>query len=71
MACFSGLTSAVTGSGVILSGYLGAGTISPTGSTVTVTINSVVETAVVGANGSFSATFPTSSLAVGGPHTVT
>jgi hypothetical protein len=55
-----------------LSGTLASGTSYPTGSTVSITLNSVTRTATVDATGHFTTTFDTSSLgAAGSPYTVT
>jgi hypothetical protein len=67
-ATFSGLTpsqSIAAGTASInLSGVIGNGTsYPPSGETVTITIGSVTQTATIGANGAFSTTFPTASIA--------
>ena len=52
--------------------HLGSGTAYPTGSTVSITIGSVTETATVDSNGDFTTTFSTASLGVtDSPYTVT
>ena len=51
---------------------LGAGTVNPAGSSVSVTLNSVTQTATVGSTGNFFTTFDTATLGVAGrPYTVT
>ena len=55
-----------------LTGHLGSGTAYPTGSNVSITLNSVTQTASVDGSGDFTTTFSTGSLGVaGGPYTVT
>ena len=55
-----------------LTGELGPGTDYPTGSTVSVTVDSVTQYATVDSNGDFSTTFDTASLGVADvPYTVT
>jgi hypothetical protein len=72
---FTGLTSpniVVRTPVTTLTGHLGAGSVFPTGSTVSITLNGVVQSATVDAGGNFTSTFDTSSLsAFGGPYTVT
>ena len=72
---FSGLTSPTIVYGTsttTLTGHLGAGTAYPAGSSVSITLNSVVQTATVDGSGDFTTTFSTASLGVaGGPYTVT
>src|SRR5262249_54949287 len=71
--------SALTGPTIVygtstttLIGHLGSGTAYPTGSSVSITLNSVVRTATVDGSGNFTTTFSTASLNVmGGPYTVT
>ena len=60
-------TSATT-----LTGHLGSGTAYPTGSNVSIMLNSFTQTASVDGSGNFTTTFSTGSLGVaGGPYTVT
>ncbi|HBI43132.1 MAG TPA: hypothetical protein DDY78_09800 [Planctomycetales bacterium] len=55
-----------------LTGHLGSGAAFPTGSSVSITLNSVTQTAQVDGSGNFTTTFSTASLGVaGGPYTVT
>ncbi len=55
-----------------LTGHIGSGTAYPTGSDVSITLNSVVQTAMVDGSGNFTTTFNTATLGVaGGPYTVT
>ncbi len=55
-----------------LTGHLGAGTAYPTGSIVSIMLNSVTQTDTVDSSGNFSTTFSTATLGVaGGPYTVT
>ena len=55
-----------------LTGHLGSGTAYPTGSNVSITLNSVTQTASVDGSGDFATTFSTGSLGVAdGPYTVT
>ena len=55
-----------------MTGHLGSGTAYPTGSNVSITLNSVTQTASVDGSGDFTTTFSTGSLGVaGGPYTVT
>ena len=55
-----------------LTGHLGSGTAYPTGSNVSITLNSFTQTASVDGSGDFTTTFNTGSLGVaGGPYTVT
>ena len=72
---FSALTSPTIVYGTsttTLTGHLGSGTAYPTGSDVSVTLNSVTQTASVDGSGDFTTTFSTGSLGVaGGPYTVT
>ncbi len=54
-----------------LTGHLGSGTAYPTGSIVSITLDSVTQTSTVSASGSFTTTFNTASLAVAdSPYTV-
>jgi hypothetical protein len=53
-----------------VSGNLAAGTLFPTGDTVSVTINGVTQTATVDASGNFSAAFSTGTLGKG-PYAIT
>ena len=64
---FSGLSVAydMGSTKVVVAGHIGAGAIFPTGSTVSITVNSVTKTATVDDAGNFSTTFDTTSL--GGP----
>ena len=64
---FSDLTVAydMGSTNVVVAGHIGAGAIFPTGSTVSITVNSVTKTATVDDAGNFSTTFDTTSL--GGP----
>ena len=72
---FSALTSPTIVYGTsttTLTGHLGSGTAYPTGSNVSITLNSVTQTASVDGSGDFTTTFSTGSLGVaGGPYTVT
>jgi predicted outer membrane repeat protein len=72
---FSGLTNhtIVYGtSSVTISGTIAAGTHVPIGDAVTVTLNGVAQTALIGATGSFSTTFATTALGVAdSPYTIT
>ena len=72
---FSALTSPTIVYGTsttTLTGHLGSGTAYPTGSDVSITLNSVTQTASVDGSGDFTTTFSTGSLGVaGGPYTVT
>ena len=72
---FSALTSPTIVYGTsttTLTGHLGSGTSYPTGSSVSITLNSVTQTATVDGSGNFTTTFSTASLGVaGGPYTVT
>ncbi len=52
-------------SSVSLGGNIAAGTMIPTGDTVSITFNGTTKTPTIGSDGSFSATFDTSSLAAG------
>ena len=55
-----------------LIGHLGSGTAYPTGSTVSITLNSVTQTSTVNSSGNFTTSYNTASLAVAaGPYTVT
>ena len=55
-----------------LTGHLGVGTAFPTGSTVSITLNSVIQTALVDGSGNFTTTFNTASLSVANsPYTIT
>ena len=55
-----------------LTGHLGSGTAYPTGSNVSIMLNSFTQTASVDGSGDFTTTFSTGSLGVaGGPYTVT
>ena len=55
-----------------LTGHLGSGTAYPTGSIVSITLNSVTDTSTVDSSGDFTATFSTATLGVvGGPYAVT
>jgi hypothetical protein len=55
-----------------LTGHIGFFTAYPTGSSVSITLNSVTQTATVDGGGNFTTTFDTSTLGVaGGPYTVT
>src|SRR5205823_3895312 len=72
---FSGLTSPTIVYGTsttTLTGHLGSGTAYPTGSSVSITLNSVVQTATVDGSGNFTTTFSTAALGVAGsPYTIT
>ena len=72
---FSALTSPTIFYGTsttTLTGHLGSGTAYPTGSNLSITLNSVTQTASVDGSGDFTTTFSTGSLDVaGGPYTVT
>ena len=73
---FSELTTSPTivygTSTTTLTGHLGSGTAYPTGSDVSITLNSFTQTASVDGSGDFTTTFSTRSLGVaGGPYTVT
>ena len=55
-----------------LTGHIGSGTSYPTGSSVSITLNSVVQTATVDDSGDFTTTFNTAALGVAGsPYTIT
>ena len=55
-----------------LTGTIGSGTAYPTGSSVSITLNSVTQPALVDGSGNFTTTFSTASLGVAGsPYTVT
>ena len=57
---------------ITLTSHLGAGTVYPTGSIVSITLDTVTQTATVDGSGDFNTTFDTASLpVVGGPYTVT
>jgi len=63
---FSNLNSPTINFGTattVLSGTLSAGTLYPTGTSVSITLNGVTHTATLGAGGAFSATFNTANLA--------
>ncbi len=71
---FSDLTSStiVYGLTTTLCGHLGSGTAYPTGSVVSITIDSVTQTSTVDSSGNFTTTFDTTGLDVAdGPYTVT
>ena len=75
-AAFSGLTSQTITAGtasINLSGVIGSGTSYPAaGETVTITINGVSQTATIGSNGAFTATFATATIpASTTPYTIT
>jgi Bacterial Ig-like domain (group 3)/MBG domain (YGX type)/Domain of unknown function (DUF4214)/Right handed beta helix region len=74
MTTFSGLTSPTIVYGTAtteFTGQIGSGGAFPTGSSVSVTLDSVTMTGVVDAGGNFSVTFTTASLGVAGsPYTV-
>jgi hypothetical protein len=55
-----------------LTGHIGSGTSYPSGSNVSITLNSVVNTALVDSGGNFTTSFNTATLGVAGsPYTVT
>ena len=55
-----------------LTGHIGSGTNYPTGSTVSITLGSVTQTATVDGSGNFTSTFTTGSLDVAsGPYDIT
>ncbi|HEV8060141.1 MAG TPA: DUF4214 domain-containing protein, partial [Gemmataceae bacterium] len=55
-----------------LTGHIGSGTAYPTGSSVSITLDSVTQTALIDGSGNFSSTFTTASLGVAGsPYPVT
>ncbi len=72
---FSHLTSPTIVYGTpttILTGHIGSGTSYPSGSSVSITLNSVTQTAPVDASGDFTTTFSTAALGVSSsPYTVT
>ena len=74
-AIFSALTSPSISYGtstITLTGHIGVGTVSPTGSSVAITLNSVTQNPLVDVDGNFTTTFNTASLGVAaGPYTVT
>jgi hypothetical protein len=75
LSTFSDLTSPTIVYGTpttTLTGHIGSGTTYPTGSSVSITLDSVTQTATVDASGNFSITFTTASLGVAGsPYPVT